>query len=67
MTSDNYSWVETTNLKVLLFVVTSSTVLTEYEIFDSEKEITKVAMSKLQPVYYVSGVQIYLLSTRQIL
>jgi len=52
---------------VLLFIVASGTVLTEYEIFDPEKEITKVVMSKLQLVYYVSDMQICLLSTRQIL
>ena len=42
-------------------------ILIEYEIFNSEKGTTKVAMSKLWPVYYVSGIQIYFLSTRQIL
>ena len=52
---------------MLLLVVASGTVLTKHEIFDPEKEITKVAMSKLQLVYYVSGIQICLLSTRQIL
>ena len=37
-------------------MITSNTVLIEYEIFDSEKETTKVAMLKIQPVYYVSSV-----------
>ena len=48
-------------------MVASDTVLIEHEIFDPEKEITKIAVSKLWPVYYVSGIQIYFLSTRQIL
>ena len=41
ITLDNYSWVKTTNSKVLLFIVASSTILIEYEIFDPEKETTK--------------------------
>ena len=48
---DNYSQVETTNLKV-----TSSTVLIEYEIFNPEKETTQVAVSKLWLVHYISGI-----------
>jgi len=48
-------------------MVASDTVLIEHEIFDPEKEITKIAVSKLWPVYCVSGIQIYFLSTRQIL
>ena len=48
-------------------MITSSTVLIEYEIFDSAKETTKVTVSKLWLVYYVLSMQIYLLSTRQIL
>jgi len=51
MSLGNYSQVETTNSKVA-----SSTVLIEYEIFDSEKETTKVAVSKLWPVHYISGI-----------
>ena len=47
MTLDNYGWVETANSKALLFIVASGTVLIEHEIFDSKKETTKVAMSKL--------------------
>ena len=47
MTLGNYGWVETTNSKALLFMVSSGTILIEYEIFDPEKEITKVAVSKL--------------------
>jgi len=48
-------------------MVASGTVLIEYEIFNSEKGTTKVAVSKLWPVYYVSGIQICFLSTKQIL
>ena len=48
-------------------MVASGTILIEHEIFDSEKEITKVAISKIWPVYYISDIQIYLLFTRQIL
>ena len=48
---DNYSQVETTNLKV-----TSNTVLIEYEIFNPEKETTQVAVSKLWLVHYISGI-----------
>ena len=39
----------------------------EYEIFDSKKGTTKIAVSKLWPVYCVPGIQIHLLSTGQIL
>ena len=67
MTLSNYGQVETTKSKALLFMVTSSTVLIEHKIFDSKKETTKVAVSKLLPVYCVSGIQIHLLSTRQVL
>ena len=37
MTLGNYSQVETANSKILLFIVASSTVLIEHEIFDPEK------------------------------
>jgi len=47
MTLSNYGWVETANLKAPLFIVASSTILIEHEIFDPEKETAKVAMSKL--------------------
>ena len=47
MTLGNYSWVEIVNLKALLFIVASSTILIEHEIFDPEKETIKVAVSKL--------------------
>ena len=58
MTPDNYDWVETTNSKALLFIVAYSTVLVEHEVFNSKNGTTKVAMSKLWPVYYVSSIQI---------
>ena len=48
-------------------MIASGTVLIEYEIFDPEKGAIKVAVSKLRLVYYISGIQIHLLSTRQIL
>ena len=48
-------------------MVAFGTVLIEHEIFDSEKETTKVAVLKLQLVYYVSSMQVYLLFTGQIL
>ena len=47
MTLGNYGWVETANSKASLFIVASGTVLIEHEIFDSKKETTKIAMSKL--------------------
>ena len=67
ITLDNYSQVKTTNSKALLFIVASSTVLIEYEVFDSKRETIKVAMLKLWPVYCVLSIQIYLFSIRQIL
>ena len=47
MILDNYGWVETVNLKVPLFIVTSSTILVEHEIFNLEKGTTKVAVLKI--------------------
>jgi len=47
MILDNYSWVETAKSKIPLFIVASSTVLTEHEIFNPKKWIIKVAISKL--------------------
>ena len=43
-------------LQTLLFIVVFSTVLIEHEIFDSAKRTTKVAVSKLWPVYCVSDI-----------
>ena len=48
-------------------MVAFGTVLIEHKIFDLAKETNKVAMSKLQPVYYVPSMQMCLLSTRQVL
>jgi len=62
MTLGNYSWVETTNLKALLFVIVSSTVLIGYKIFYLEKETIKVTISKLWLVYYIPSIYIYFLS-----
>ena len=56
ITLSNYSWVEITNLKVLLFIVASSTILIEYKIFNSKKGTTNVIMSKIWPVYCISGI-----------
>ena len=44
ITLDSYGWIKTTNLKVLLFIVASSTILIEHEIFDPKKETTKVTV-----------------------
>ena len=55
MTPGNYDQVEIANLKALLFIVASGTVLIEYKIFGPEKETTKVTISKIQPVYYISS------------
>jgi len=62
-----YNWVKTANSKVFLFIVVSDTILIEYKIFNSEKYTAEVAISKLWLVYCISGIQIYLLSTKQIL
>ena len=47
MTLGNYSQVKIANSKTLLFIVISSIILIEHEIFDSNKGTTKVTMSKL--------------------
>ena len=47
-------------------MVTFNTFLIEHKIFYPKKGTTKVAVSKLWPVYYVSGMQMHFLSTRQI-
>ena len=67
ITLNNYSQVETVNSKASLFIAASDTVLIEHKIFNSEKETTKVAMSKLQPVYCIPNIWIHLFSTKQIL
>ena len=63
ITLGNYSQVETTNSKALLFIVVYGTILIEYEIFNLEKETTKIAISKLWLVYCVLSIQILLFST----
>jgi len=47
MTLGNYSQVKIANSKTLLFIVISSTILIEHEIFDSNKGTTKITMLKL--------------------
>ena len=47
MTLGNYGQVETANSKSLLFMVASNIILIEHEIFDCEKETTKITMLKL--------------------
>jgi len=63
----NYSQVEIANSKAPLFIVSSGTILIGHEIYDPEKGTTKVAVSELWLVSCISGIQICLLSTRQIL
>jgi len=50
--------------RALLFIVALGTFLLKNEVLDPEKATTKVVISKLWPVYYIPGMQIYLLSTR---
>jgi len=64
ITWGNYSWVKTVKLKASLFIIASSTILIEHEIFDLAKRTTKIAMSKLWLVYCITGIQIHLLSIR---
>jgi len=47
ITLNNFGQVKTANSKVPLFMVVSSTILIEHEIFDPEKGTTKIAVSKL--------------------
>jgi len=48
-------------------MVSSGTILIEHEIFNPEKDTTKVAVLQLWPVYCIPNMQMYLLSTKQIL
>jgi len=48
-------------------MVTFNTILIEHEIFDPEKETTKVAISKLWLVYCITSMQLCFFSTEQIL
>jgi len=67
MTQGNYGRVETANSKVPLFMVAMGTVLIEHEIIDPKNRTTRIAISKLWPVYCVPGMTIRLLSTGQLL
>ena len=67
ITLGNYGQVETAELKVPWFMVTSGTILIEHKICDPKKGTTKVVISKPWLVYYISSMQMYLLSTKQIL
>jgi len=64
MTQGNYGCVETANSKVPLFMVAVGTVLIEHEIIDPKNRTTRIAISKLWPVYCVPGMTMRLLSTR---
>jgi len=67
MTQGNYGRVETANSKAPLFIVAVGTVLIEHEIIDPKDRTTRTAISKLWPVYCVSGMTTHLLSTGQLL
>jgi len=67
ITQGNYSRVETANSKAPLFMVAAGTVLIEHEIIDPKDRTTRIAISKLWPVYYVPGITMCLLSTGQLL
>jgi len=67
MTQGNYGRIETANSKASLFMVAIGTVLIKHEIIDPKDRTTRTAISKLWPVYYIPGMTICLLSTRQLL
>jgi len=67
MTQGNYGRIETANSKASFFMVAIGTVLIEHEIIDPKDRTTRTTISKLWPVYYVPGITICLLSTRQLL
>ena len=67
MTQGNYDHIETANYKVPLFMVAIGTVLIEHEIIDPKDKTIRTAISKLWPVYCVSGMTMCLFSTRQLL
>ena len=62
-----YGRVETANSKAPLFMVAVGTVLIEHEIIDPKDRTTRIAISKLWPVYCVPGMTMRLLSTGQLL
>ena len=67
MTQGNYGHIETANSKAPLFMVAVGTVLIEHEIIDPKNRTTRIAISKLWPVYCVPGMTMHLLSTGQLL
>ena len=67
MTQGNYGRVETANSKAPFFMVAMGTVLIEHEIIDPKDKTTKIAISKLWPVYCVPGITMRFLSNRQLL
>jgi len=67
MTQGNYGRVKTANSKAPLFMVTVGTVLIEHEIIDPKDRTTRIAISKLWPVYCIPGMTMRLFSIRQLL
>jgi len=67
MTQGNYGRIETANSKVPLFMIAVGTVFIEHEIIDPKDRTTRTVISKLWPVYYISGITMRLLSTGQLL
>jgi len=67
MTQGNYGCIETANSKAPLFMVAVGTILIEHEIIDPKDRTTRIAISKLWPVYCVPGITMHLLSTGQLL
>ena len=59
MTQGNYGPVETANSKAPLFMVVVGTVLIEHEIIDLKDRTTRIAISKLWPVYCVPGMTMH--------
>ena len=58
MTQGNYGHVETANSKASFFMVAVETVLIEHEIIDPKNRTTRIAISKLWPVYCVPGMTV---------
>jgi len=67
MTQGNYGHIEIANSKAPLFMVAVETVLIKHEIIDPKNRTTRTTISKLWPVYCVSGMTMHLLSTGQLL
>ena len=66
MTQGNYGHVKTINSKAPFLMVTVETVLIEHKIIDPKDRTTRTAISKLWPVYCVSGITMHLFSTGQL-